>query len=202
MGHWKQLSRCNAITSFMCIVKLEYLNPDPRSWFCWQFPDFFSPFCFSAAVGLWNWSYLLFKRRWRFLQMWKVGFRRPFQRFGYYQKKDLSPRANEPWMRYHLCQVTSPQVFRGSRYVDTPCISPHHFLAVTLSGQRSRQVGNVTGMQQERLHCHENWPQHRFYWNLFLKKHYLEFGTMWGKLFCFITYARCRVWGKQHPWAF
>lgn len=31
------------------------------------------------------------------------------------------------------------------------------------SGQRSRQVGNVTGMQQERLYCHEHW----FYWNLF-----------------------------------
>lgn len=135
--------------------------------FAGGFLIFFFPFCFSAAVGLWNWSYLLFKRRWRFLQMWKVGFRRPFQRFGYYQKKDLSPRAYEPWMRYHLCQVTSPQVFQGSRYVDTPCVSPHHFWVVTFSGQRSRQVGNVTGMQQERLHCHENWPQHRFYWNLF-----------------------------------
>lgn len=125
MGHWKQLSPCNAITSFMCIVKLEYLNPDPRSWFCWQFPDFFPPFCFYAAVGLWNWNCLLFKRSWRFLQMWKVSFRRPFQRFGYYQKIDLIP-----WMRYHLCQVTSPQVFWGRLYVDTPCLSPHHFLAV------------------------------------------------------------------------
>lgn len=86
---------------------------------------FFPPFCFYAAVGLWNWNYLLFKRSWRFLQMWKVSFRRPFQRFGYYQKIDLSP-----WMRYHLCQVTLPQVFWGRLYVDTPCISPHHFLAV------------------------------------------------------------------------
>lgn len=33
----------------------------------------------------------------------------------------------------------------------------------------------------------------------FFEKHYLEFGTMWGKLFCFITYARLQSLGKTAP---
>lgn len=85
MGLWKQLSQCN--NKFYVYRETGIFESWPKTLILLAVSWFFFPFCFSAAVGLWNWSYLLFKRRWRFLQMWKVGFRRPFQRFGYYQKK-------------------------------------------------------------------------------------------------------------------